>query len=281
MARETNSPWNVLAVLGLTAAATFNWMACKIEETGTPKEAPKVEPEAAEPDDGSADTSGVEAGETEGTTEADGGDDDPGTTDEEGEQTITFSGVVSLGSTVQDADKGDLTVGAAVPGATVFVVGFPDLTATADTQGAFTISIPSPGAATLTDQTYQVVTWHKASNDVRFGKMTDVTPNDDLVDMGTIELTYTKRAGMKLVDDSANVITDSNCELVFSGFDDRIPVAYDSGPGRFFGDYLPAGTYPLQITCPNFAPKTIDVEVEATTSAGNWQQVPDIQLDPL
>ena len=202
----------------------------------------------------------------------------------------TVSGVLKLGAEVTGVDG--VTAGQSLSGATVFIAGVPEQEARTDASGAFTLKLSLPAASSLgTDPLAgrRLVMWYTIPNDAgapfkwavskaRFGKAQDVALTaGGTSDLGAVPLTFTKAMVLPIVAKATGKAV-SSCWLRLPQFGFQLTVVAQSD-GSYLIDYLPAGTYDINVTCTGFKAQTVSRSVTKATAAGQQDTVDAVQLE--
>jgi hypothetical protein len=211
-----------------------------------------------------------------------------GSSSDESEQ-ITIAGTLVLSSDVQDDPE--IEAGDALEGATVFLKGLPDVTATTDATGAFVLNIPTStyegsqneNVSTSLIQTedssnlYSIVLWKTTDAGALYGTQLDdveVLPNETK-ELGDVELTYTAGVHFYLTDEAGDPIPDfvTTCEMSYRGYEGKITV-YEDG-ARLSSTYMPAAEYTVDTSCTGYEDNsyTFNFPTNAPTRTGMWENI--------
>jgi len=194
---------------------------------------------------------------------------------------VTFSGTVALSSNVSDGDIDNLAINDPVPGATVFLKDAPDQAVKANAVGAFTISLVVQPSSSLADATthpnYDVVIWYTTPNaQHRFGILkNEAAEPDQSVELGQVQLSYTRKAAFILTDSSGTPIPayadGQTCTVTFPGYEGKIIVT--AAGGQLTGDYIPPADYSVVATCLGYQTLTSSVSILPVTNFTDVQTV--------
>ncbi len=209
--------------------------------------------------------SGAGSGSGTGTGTGSGTGTDPGP------QKLTLSGTVKFLLPDQNGFFQDTVV----PGATVFLEGFPDQGVTTDSNGAFTVLLDVPSGAGLTAGEYRVVAW-KIAGAVKYGAAKTATPVVNVpYDVGEIKIGHTAEKRFVPKDKvTTNNVDKSTCSGTIKGYEGKAAISFSSFELRV--DYLPEGTYDYTLNCATYLPFngsfTVDPIDQNQVSGPNWSE---------
>ena len=207
---------------------------------------------------------------------------------EDSDTEIQISGQINLSDGISDFEG--LSPGAALEGATVFVEGYPESEAKTDSQGVFSLKVKVP-TNSLTANNYQVVIWYTEANknssiitwdseSVRVGAKKGITfdGTDSDLDLGVVDLVYTKKVKMT-IEDASSLEKLSNCWVEVPAYEFQL-IVKPKGDGIYLVDYLPEGSYQIRIDCQGYEQYEMTIQVGSSASFGEVQELEAVSLTP-
>jgi hypothetical protein len=191
---------------------------------------------------------------------------------------VTVAGVVNLDPNIDATLADNLTPGAAVAGATVFLAGAPDQTAKTDADGAFTIDLDVAASGTsLSDPGDDtIVIWYTTPKLAhRFGIQQQFQPAaGGATQLGAVDLGITRTATFTPTDQASGKAVDpTSCTVTFPGYEGKIVVSVTGG--KLTATYMPPGPYDISVMCASYQPL---VESITITPAANFTDTQTVAL---
>jgi hypothetical protein len=204
-------------------------------------------------------------------------------------QAFQIVGTLAIGNGIGDLSADGFNAGDRLTNPTVFLQGHPDILASVDNQGAFTLAI-SPTGYDAAD--YTLMAWYVGATThvkVGVGIPLHIAPGDtvNINDLpaytgnGDVPLGYTIKAGFDVKDaaDHTTSLTPGHgdsCVVTIRGLEGLLTTSYEAGP-HWCVDYIPPGSYKYSIKCQGYkATPDADLVVTAAGSAGNWRATPGV-----